>query len=157
MANAQLGIQERTVVYRDLDTKRILGFGPENFPPAVPAGTKYTATVCYSAKAIERGAEEYRAQSLRDREETSLRRLEAERPIRTAIKDALAERNRHLDPKNRDYNNAMLKLMDHFYESSVAARQKVEVCIAAEKYEASKSSGDVTLENKKIKLGAVNG
>lgn len=152
--NVQLSHSERTVCYRDLETKRILGFGPEGFPPAAPAGVKYTATVCYSAKAIERFAEEYRSQSLRDREETSLRRLEAERPIRQAIKSALAERNNHLDPKNRDYNNAMLRVMDHFYDTAVEARQKVEVCIAAEKYEASKTSGDITLENSKIQLGA---
>src|ERR1700748_2052257 len=127
MSTAQLSYHERTVCYRDLETKRILGFGPENFPPAVPPGVRYTSTVCYSAKAIERFAEEYRAQSLRDREETSLRRLEAERPIRKAIRDALEQRNQHLDPKNRDYNRAMVKLQDHFYETAVAARQKVEV------------------------------
>ena len=150
--NVQLTAQERTVVYSDLDTKRILGFSAEGFAPVVPPGTRYEATVLLHASDIERYAKKFREQSLRDREETSLRRLEAEGPIRKAIKDAVRERNNQLDPRNRHLNNALLKMMDTYYDQAVAQRTQVEVCIAAEKYEASKTAGDIALENNKIQL-----
>ena len=152
MTNVQLGARERTVVYTDLDTSRILGFAPEGFPPTVPPGSRYKTEVLLHASDIERYAQRFREQSLRDREETTLRRLQAEAPMRKAIKDAIRERNGSLDERNRAINIALLKAQDFYYDTAVAARQNMEVCIAAEKYEATKTSGDVALENTKIQL-----
>jgi len=150
--NVQLSSREATVVYTDLETKRILGFGPEGFPPVVPPGTKYGTELLLHASDIERKAQQFREQSLRDRQETALRRLEAERPMRESIKAAVRDRNASLPARQRDINNALLKTMDFYYDTAVESRQRQEVCIAAEKYEATKTSGDVALENPKIEL-----
>ncbi len=152
MKNVQLSASERTVVYTDLDTKRILGFSAEGFPPTVPPGTRYTSELLLHASDIERKAQQFREQSLRDREETSLRRLEAERPMREALKAAVRDRNASLDARNRDINTALLKAMDTYYDMAVEARMRVEVTVPAEKYEATKHASDITLENKKIQL-----
>jgi hypothetical protein len=126
-----------------------LGFAPEGSSPSV-LGVRYEAITLLHAKDIEKWSDRFREQSLRDREETSLRRLEAERPFRQAIKDDIRARNSTLDPWNRAINESLIASMDHFYDSAVEARKRVEVCIAAEKYDATKSAAEVTLENPRI-------
>ena len=149
--NAQLGQNERAVVYYDADSGRLLGFGPENSRPFFPIGTRYRTENLFHASAIELAAKRYRSQCLRDAEEDTLRILEREAPIRRAIRDAVLERNNHVNERNKALNNAMLKVMDFYYEKARSRRLQVEVAIAAERYEAGKSSIDVALESSYLK------
>lgn len=153
MSNVQLPQHERAVVYTDPDTNRILGFGPENAKPAFPAGSRYRAEVLYSANAIERKMMQYRDQCRRDAEESTVKKLEREGWMRKAIRDAVEERNKHVNPWNRDLNNAMLKVMDHFHQRALQARIDAEVCITAEKYDADTTSYDVAKDSRFIKSG----
>ena len=148
---ATLGQNERAQVYYDADSGRILGFGPDGAKPMFPLGTRYRTETLFHASSIERAAQRYRSQSLRDAEEDTLRILEREAPIRKAIRDAVVERNNHVDVRNKALNNAMLKVMDFYYEKARSRRLQVEVAIAAERYEAGKSSIDVALESSYLK------
>ena len=149
--HATLGQNERAQVYYDADSGRVLGFGPDGARPMFPLGTRYRTETLFHASAIERAAQRYRSQSLRDAEEDTLRILEREAPIRKAIRDAVIERNNHVDERNKALNNAMLKVMDFYYEKARSRRLQVEVAIAAERYEAGKSSIDVALESSYLK------
>lgn len=93
----------------------------------------------------------FREQSLRDMEEQTEQRLEAERPHRQAIFDAVNERNRHVDARNRDINNALLKAMDFYYHNALTARRNATIAMMAEKAEANKSSIDVGLDSPYVK------
>jgi hypothetical protein len=153
MSNVQLSSRESVVVYRDPETKRILGFGPEYAKPAFPAGTKYTSETCLHASDVERRMMEYREQCLRDAEASTLRKLERERPIRDSIRSAVLARNSEVDPWNRDVNNALLRTWDHFYQRACNARLKAEVCTVAEKYDASKTTEQIANESRYIQRG----
>lgn len=153
MKPVQLSQSERAQVYLDPDTKRVLGFGPEGAVPLFPLGTRYTTQILYHARDIERFADRYREQCFRDSEEKTLASIEREAPIRKAIRDAILERNKHVDERNKAKNLAMLKVMDHFYEKTRAARQKMEVTIAAERYEAGTDSIDVAKQSPYWKEG----
>lgn len=156
MHNVQLTHRERTQVYIEIDTNRILGFAPENARPMLPKDVRYKTHVCYFASEIEKYAARYREQCLRDAEESTMRKLESERPFRNALRQAVIDRSNNLDPWNRDVNMALLKVMDHFYERALNARMSVEACIAAEKYEESKKSTDIAMESYAIKKGELH-
>ena len=145
MMNVQLKQSERSQVYIDTQTKRILGFGPEGAEPSLTAEQKkhLTVEVCYHAADIERYMKIFREQSLRDEEEASIRKLERERPIRKALRDSILERNNQVSPWNRAVNNALIKSMDYYYDRSLKARQKAEVALMAERYEAGKTTEDI--------------
>ena len=151
MANVQLAEREQTVVFRDLDTKRILCFGIVGADPVVPLGTRYESIVLMHAKDIERWSLRYQEQCSRDREATTVRRLEAERPFRQAVRDAVIQRNSKLDPWNRDINLRMLDAQDTMYQRVLDARRKAEVCIVAEKYTADSDSVKMAMDSPMIK------
>ena len=159
--NVQLSARESVVVYRDPDTRRILGFGPEDVKPAFPAGTKYTTELCLHARDVERRMMEYRQQCIHDAQSSTLRRLESERPFRQALRDSIESRNRELahegawGQRNIELNNAVLKVMDHFYQRACNARMHAEVCLVAEKHEASLKTPDIALESPAIRRGDV--
>jgi len=134
-------------VYLDIDTRRILAFSPEHAKPKLPAGIRWRAETCYSAAAIERYASQYREQCRADEEMTSVRRLEAERPFREAVRDSILERNKHCDPRNVALNNALLRTMDHFYMKALNRRKEAEVAITAELYEEKKLSTEIALDS----------
>jgi hypothetical protein len=145
MMNVQLKQSERSQVYIDTQTKRILGFGPEGAEPSLTSEQKkhLSVEICYHVADIERYMKKFREQSLHDEEEASLRKLERERPIRKALRDAIVERNGHVSPWNQAVNNALIKSMDYYYEQSVSARQRAEVAMMAERYDAGKSTEDI--------------
>ncbi len=151
MANVQLGSTERTVVWVDIDTKRILAFGIEGANPVVPAGTRYRGETLLHAHDIERWSKKYQAQCAEDREQASVRRLESEKPFRQAVREAILARNRHLDPWNADINLRMLDAQDKLYDRILESRRHAEVCIVAEKYEASSDSVKVALDSPLIR------
>ena len=124
-----------------------LPFGPEGARPVCPNGTRLQMYTLFHAHELDRWMGKYREQVDRDSEEATVRKLEQERPTRMAIREAIMDRNRHLDPMNRDLNLRSLELMDVLYERSIARRRKVETFLAAEAYDASKSSVDVGLES----------
>lgn len=139
------------MVYRDLDTKRILCFGIEGADPVVPLGTRYESFTLLHSSEIERWSKRYQEQCARDREETTVRRLEAERPFRQSVRDAVIARNANLDPWNRDINLRMLDAQDTMYMRVLDARRKAEVCIVAEKYDADSDSVKIAMDSPSIK------
>jgi len=149
--NVQLGEAERCQVYIEAETGRILGFGPEGAKPFLPAGVKVRSQTCYHAREIEKYAHQYRDQCYRDAEQSTLKALEREAPIRKALRDAIVERNRVVDQRNRDLNNALLKVMDFYYDKAKQTRMKREVTIAAERFEAGKLSTDLAEESVYLK------
>lgn len=147
MPNVQLTGGEATVVYTDLDTGRILAFGPVGARPVVPAGTRYQSELLAHASDIERWSRRYQIQCQRDRDEAAVNRLESERPFRAALKSAILERNNQLDPWNRDINLRMIEAQDKLYERILESRRKAEVCIVAEKYTADSDSVKMAMDS----------
>jgi hypothetical protein len=148
--NIQLGDQEKSQVYFDADSGRILGFGPLGARPSIPAGWRYRTHVCLHAWEIERYAKQYREQMLRDEEQATLRSLEKEAPFRNAIRESILQRNRELessgdpsDRRNIRINEALLKVQDTYYQWAKEARSKAEICVTAEKFEAGKTAVEI--------------
>ena len=142
MGNVQLCGKERTVVYRDLDSSRILGFGIEGAPPInCPEGIRYEMITVLHARDLDRFMDQYREQHIRDEEQAAVKKLERERGFRKANRDAILARNSQLDPFNRAVNLRMLDAQDRMYEETLSRRLKAIPRLAAEMYEA---GGDET-------------
>lgn len=151
MGNVQLTGSERTCVWIDSDSKRIIGFGPEGAKPKAPPGSRITSYTCLHAHELDRWMNKYREQCDRDSDESTVRKMEQERPMRNAIREAVLERNKHVDPMNRDLNLRSLELMDTMYERILARRRQAETFLAAEAYEAGTKSTDVALDSPFLK------
>jgi len=134
--NVQLTGKERTVVYRDLDGGRILGFGIDGAPPInAPQGIRYETIVVFHAKDLDRFMDQYREQHIRDEEQAVVAKLKREEGFRKAVRDAVIARNAHLDPFNRDVNLRMLDAQDKLYERILSQRMRAVPQLAAERYE----------------------
>jgi hypothetical protein len=155
MHNVQLSEKERTVVFVELDSRRILGFGPELAKPSFPKGVKYTETVLLSAREIENWVGRYREQQIRDAEETTYRQLEREAPIRAAIRKSLLARNASSDVNNYDraLNNVYVRLMDEKYDAMMKAKAKPEVFGMAEAYEEGVDSERIAMDSPYMRGG----
>lgn len=136
MSNVQLTGRERTCVFRDLDTGRILSFGISGCPPLnVPKSIRYETVDCLHASDLDRFMDQYRQQHIDDEERAAVRKLETEREFRRSVRDAVVARNRHLDPFNRDVNLRMLDAQDKMYERILNSRLRAVPKLAAEMYE----------------------
>lgn len=155
--HVQLSGGEVSVVWVDADTKRIIGFSPEGAKPVAPVGTKLTSYTLLHASDIDRWMNKYREQNNRDREEMTVRKLESERPLRNAIREAVLERNNSLDPWNRDVNLAMLRSQEIMYERVLESRRKQEAVLVAEKYEASATALDVAMDSPIVRRDVTGG
>ena len=142
----------RTVVYCDLDTKRILGFGPEDMAPTFPPGTRYETKIPFDALELDKWVDKYAEEMKRDVQEKNYRQYLREKPIRDAIYAKLRERNKTLDPINRDLNNAFMLLQDKHYQEMLTAKDKVEHFLVAQGYDESFSGEDLAMENKRVQL-----
>ena len=137
MGNVQLCGKERTVVYRELGSSRILGFGIEGAPPInCPEGMRYETITIFHARELDRFMDQYRDQHIRDEEHAALVRLNRERSFRKASRDAIIARNAHLDPFNQAVNLRMLDAQDKMYEETLSRRIRAVPRLAAEMYEA---------------------
>ena len=140
--NVQLTGKERTVVYRELGTSRILSFGIDGAPPLhIPPGIRYEAVPCLHARDLDRFMDQYRQQHIEDEERAAVDKLERERGFRKAVRDAVIARNAHLDQFNRDVNLRMLDAQDKLYERILSQRLRAVPRLAAEMYE---EGGDQT-------------
>ncbi len=136
MGNVQLCKTERTVVYRELGSNRILSFGIAGAPPLnVPDGIRYEAIECLHASDLDRFMDQYRQQHIEDEERAAVSKLERERGFRKSVRDAVIARNAHLDPFNRDVNLRMLDAQDKLYERILSQRIRAVPKLAAEMYE----------------------
>ncbi len=134
--SVQLTGKERTVVYKDLDSGRILSFGIAGAPPLhVPPGIRYETIECLHASDLDRFMDQYRQQHIEDEERAAVEKLERERGFRKAVRDAVIARNAHLDPFNRDVNLRMLDAQDKLYERILRQRMRAVPQLAAERYE----------------------
>ena len=145
MSNVQLTGREVSVVWLDAETDRILGFTPENAPVVAPPGKKLKSYTLLHAAEIDRWMNRYRDQNNRDSEVETVRKLEAERPLRNAIKEAILERGKHVNQWNRDMNMLSIQAMDTIYERILERRRKAEVALAAEMFDASKKGEDLAI------------
>ena len=139
MANTesvQLTGREKTVVYRELGSGRLLSFGIEGAPPLhVPPGIRYETVPCNHAWELDRFMDQYRQQHIRDEESAAVEKLERERGFRKSVRDAVIARNAHLDSFNRDVNLRMLDAQDKLYERILTQRMRAIPQLAAERYE----------------------
>ena len=134
--NVQLSGKERTVVYRDLDSGRILGFGIDGAPPInAPQGIRYETIVVFHAKDLDRFMDQYREQHIRDEEQAVVAKLKREEGFRKANRDAILARNPGLDPLNQAINLRMLEAQDRLYEQTTSRRLRAIPRLAAEMYE----------------------
>ena len=137
MGNVQLCGKERTVVYREIGTSRILGFGIEGAPPInCPEGLRYETITVFHAGELDRFMDQYRAQHIRDEEQAALVKLNRERSFRQSNRSAIIARNAHLDPFNQAVNLRMLDAQDKMYEETLSRRLRAVPRLAAEMYEA---------------------
>lgn len=134
-------------MYRDANTKRILGFGMEGMAPQFPKGTKITSEICFHAMEMDRRANEYRDQCRLDAEISTQQKLEYDQPMRKAIQDEIRAHNQHCSPWNKAVNNALLKVMDKYYEDALSARRNAEVALVAEKWEAGTTANEIAMES----------
>jgi hypothetical protein len=141
--NAQLCQSERTVVYLEARSRRIIGFGQENVRPVLPAGTRFITEICYHAWDSDRWVRKFREQWRQDQELDNFNQIAREKPMRDAIKDALRARNAHIDPLNRAQNEAMIKVMDFQYEQAMARKLRKEITLTAERWDASVKPEDI--------------
>jgi hypothetical protein len=145
---AQIAEKERSVVYIEAKTKRILGFGQSGTRPFFPRGTRYTTETLYHAWDIERCAKAFREQWRRDQELDNYNQIAREKPMRDAIKSALRARASEIDPLNRAQNEAMIKVMDFQYEQAMARKLRKEVTVTAELWDEKKKPEDVAVADK---------
>lgn len=147
-----LGPRCKTVVFVDLDTKRVLGFGPEGLAPLIPAGTRYETKTPFDAIELDKWVDRYAAEMRADQQEKNYRQFLREQPMRKAIQDALRARNNHLDPLNRDLNNAFIGLQEKRYREMMDAKETAEHFLVAQGYDESVSGEDLALMNKRIQV-----
>ena len=134
--NVQLTGKERTVVYKDLDSGRILSFGIEGAPPLhVPPGIRYETIPCLHAWELDRFMDQYRQQHIEDEERAAITKLHTEAGFRKAVRESVLARNVHLDQFNRDVNRRMLDAQDKIYERILNQRIKAIPRLAAEMYD----------------------
>jgi hypothetical protein len=134
--NVQLTGREKTVVYREIGSNRILSFGLENAPPLhVPPGIRYETVPCLHAWDLERFMDQYRQQHIDDEERAAVDKLERERGFRKAVRDAVVARSAHLDAFNRDVNLRMLDAQDKLYERILSQRLRAVPQLGGERYE----------------------
>ena len=136
-----------TVVFIDLDSKRVLGFAPEGSAPLFPLGTRYETKTPFDVIELEKWVKQFREEGMRDIEEKSTRKVMREAPVRKAIRDALIARSAHLSPLEKDLNFAILGVMDHRYRAAIEAQKKVETFLAAEAYDESTAGEDLALQH----------
>lgn len=151
----QIGPKVKTVVFVDLDTKRVLGFAPEGLKPVVPCGTRYETKTPFDTMELEKWVNRYREEQKSDLEEKTYRQFSREAPVRKAMRDALLSRNNHVSPANRALNIALADLMDSRYKKTMDAKMKAETFLVAEAYDESKYGEDIACESPFFK-GKVN-
>ncbi|MGC9293317.1 MAG: hypothetical protein ACP5EP_11455 [Acidobacteriaceae bacterium] len=136
MKNVQLTGKERSIVYREIGTNRILGFGIDGAPPILPpAGVRYESIILYHASDMDRYMEQYREQYARDEERGAISQLERDKQFRQSVRDAVIERNKHLDAWNRDINLRLLDAQDKLYNKMMERKLKAVPRLTAEMYE----------------------
>lgn len=152
MNAASLGPKVKTVVFVDLDTKRVLGFAPEGCKPVCPPGTRYEVKVPFDAMELDKWVDRYAGEQKSDAEQQNYRQFMREAPMRKAIQDALRARNNHLDPLNRDLNNAFLALQEQRYRRTLDLKIKMDTFLVAQAYDESTSGEDLAMMNPNLTL-----
>lgn len=151
--NVTLTGKERTVVYRELGSSRILSFGIEGAPPLhVTAGIRYETISCLHAWELDRFMDQYRQQHIEDEERAAVDKLQRESGFRKSVRDAVMARNAHLDAFNRDVNLRMLDAQDKIYDRILNQRLRAIPRLAAEMYD---QGGDDTRICKDARKGGL--
>lgn len=145
--NVQITCHERSVVFIDPKTRRILGFGQDGVRPLFPAGTRYMKEVLYHSWDMDRYARLFREQWKRDQEINNYNQIAREKPMRDAIKDALRARAPHISALNRAQNEAMIRVMDFQYDQAIKAKMRQEVTLTAERWDEKKTEQDIALSD----------
>jgi len=141
--NAQLGRMEAPVVYIEAITGRILGFGRGGDKPQFPSTTKFRAEKLYHVSDIDKYMNQFRQQWRTEQELKIYNQIASEKPTRDRIKELIRSRNPHVDQRNRDQNEAAIRLMDARYEATMKSKLRQEVTLTAERWDASKFQEDI--------------
>lgn len=150
-----IGPKVKTVVFVDLDSQRILGFGPEGLNPIVPAGIRYETKIPFDTIELEKWVNRYRQEQKSDLEEKTYRQFMREAPVRKAMREQLLARNNHVSPANRALNNALADLMDSRYQKTMEHKMKAETFLVAEAHDESKYGEDIACDSPAFR-GRVN-
>ena len=151
--SVQLTGKERTCVFRDLDSGRILSFGISGCPPLnVPQGIRYETIVCFHASELDRYMNQYRQQHKDDEEQAAVRKLEREKAFRKSVRDGILARNSQLDRWNAAVNIRVLDTWDREYDRILKQKMEAIPRLVAEMYE---EGGDQTRIVKDAATGAM--
>ena len=147
MGNVQLTKREAPVVYLEVGTGKVLDFGKAGQTPVFPKGTLYRTESLLHVSDIDRYIKQYRDQWRADREVKIFNQIQKEKPTRDRIKELIRSRAPHVDQRNRDQNEAMIRYMDARYDATMAAKLKQEVCLTAERFDATRKEQDIAVSD----------
>ncbi len=145
--NIQLGPKEAPCVYIEVGTGRILTFGKPGQKPMLPAGTMYRTEYMYHVSDIDRYMKQFRDQWRVDQEVKIYNQIAREKPTRNRIKELIRARAPHIDARNRDQNEAMIRVMDSRYDAAMKNKLRKEVTLTAERWDAKATEQDVALSD----------
>ena len=145
--NIQLTAKEAPRVYLEVGTGKILGFGRSGERPVFPPGTMYTHETLYHERDIDRYMKQFRDQWRVEQEVKIYNQIAREKPTRDRIKELIRSRAPHIDARNRDQNEAMIRVMDSRYDAAMKARLRKEVTLTAERWDATKSGEDIAVSD----------
>ena len=141
--NVQLTAREAPVVYLEVGTGRVLGFGKAGQRPIFPMGTMFKSEELHHVADIDRYIKQFRQQWMVDQEVKIYKKIAEEKPMRDRIKELIRSRSPHIDAINRAQNEAMIKVMDSRYDAAMKNKLRKEVTLTAERWDASKSQEDI--------------
>jgi hypothetical protein len=151
--NVQLSSREAVKVWIEEETKRVLGFTPENARFLGAAGIRAKSYTLLHAHEIEGWVAKYREQQERDAEEAAILTIQRESRFRKAIRSAIEQRNQSVNQFNRDLNNTFLRLMDSRYDQILQSKLHPIVHGFNEAYEASTDAHEFALDSPYFKHG----
>ena len=147
MSNVQLTAREAPVVYLEVGTGKVLDFGKAGQKPMFKPGTLYRTEKLYHVSDIDRYMAQYRAQWRAEQEVKIFQQIEREKPTRDRIKELIRSRAPHIDARNRAQNEAMIRVMDARYDAANAAKLKKEICLTADRWDATKLEQDIAISD----------
>jgi hypothetical protein len=145
--NVQLTAREAPVVYLEVGTGRVLDFGKKGKIPVFPKGTMYSTESLYHVSDIDRYLKQYREQWRTEQEVKIFNQIQKEKPTRDRIKEMIRSRAPHIDALNRAQNEAMIRVMDSRYEAMMAAKLKKEICLTADRWDATNLEQDIAISD----------
>lgn len=139
----QLTGEEITCVWLSMDTRKILGFAPQNC--RLPGMERSLCIPLMHAHEVDRWANEFRAQQAAEFEEKQYKKFMKDSAVRKAIREKLRARMQVVQPKQRADIERGLKMLDAL-EARIDSRHQ-QGALLVEMYDSSKRKEDIALES----------